>query len=63
MSMKSAGAHERAEIGEFSGSARAEEEHQPAAFFSAMRRRRHSVIARIGADPVPVQIIISLEPG
>jgi hypothetical protein len=27
------------------------------------RRRLRSVIARIGADPVPVQIIISDEPG
>ena len=30
---------------------------------SAMRRRRRSVIARIGAEPVPVQIMSRLEPG
>jgi hypothetical protein len=28
-----------------------------------MRRRRRSVMARIGAEPVPVQIIIRLLPG
>ncbi len=30
---------------------------------SAMRRRRRSVIARIGAEPVPVQTISRLDPG
>ena len=30
---------------------------------SSMRRRRRSVIARIGAEPVPEQIISRLEPG
>ena len=30
---------------------------------SAARRRRRSVMARIGAEPVPVQIIMIEEPG
>ncbi len=30
---------------------------------SAIRRRRRSVIARIGAEPVPVQTMSRLDPG
>jgi hypothetical protein len=61
MSMKSLRqALQRAEVGQLLLRAGAEEQHQLAALELAARarsRRRHSVIARIGALPVPVQII------
>jgi hypothetical protein len=50
---------QRAEVGQFFLCACAEEKHQLATLELARlpQRRRHSVIARIGALPVPVQII------
>ena len=58
--MKSLGRFsQRTEIRQFLRGASAEKQHQLARFELAAlrRRRRHSVMARIGALPVPVQII------
>ena len=63
MSMNPAAAHERPEVGELSGGACAEEQHEPAAFAlrdapaPPLRHRAHR------RRPVPVQIMSRLVPG